>query len=78
MSILETIFNRAMNEPDFAHRLFADPDRALSGYDLSPDELTQIKSISQAQFNSMVIEERKSFASTVRGSGYFQVRDEGG
>ena len=80
MSTIETILDRAMSEPDFAQQLFADADQALRGYDLTAEELIQIKSISQTKFNAMALEERKSFASisTARGGGYFHIRDEGG
>ena len=80
MSTLETILARMMSEPDFAQQLFAHADQALRGYELTAEELIQIKSISQTNLNAMALEERKSFASisTARGGGFFQVRDEGG
>lgn len=77
MSTIETILAHAMREPDFAQQLFADADQAISGYDLSAEERTQIKSISHATFNNMPLEERRSFASlltTTYGRGTFQIR----
>jgi hypothetical protein len=80
MSTIETILDRAMSEPDFAQQLFEDADQALHGYNLTAEEFIQIKSISQAKFADLQIEERKSLASTttVRGGGFFQIRDAGG
>ena len=78
MSTIETILSRAMSEPDFAQQLFADADQALIGYDLTAEELIQVKSISHTKFSAMALEERKSFATTVRGSGFYLIRDEGG
>jgi hypothetical protein len=77
MPTLETILSRAMSEPDFARQLFLDADQALREYDLTAEERTQIKSVSHATFDSMTLEERRSFASlmtTTYGRGSFQIR----
>jgi len=79
MSTIETILTRAMNEPEFAEQIFTDADNALASYDLTAGELTRIKSMSHAEFMSLDTEVRKSFASapTIRGNGFYQIRDEG-
>jgi hypothetical protein len=63
MSTLETILSRAMGDPAFADQLFADPETALAGYDLSPEELALLKSMprSEAGASGPAPEERRSF-----------------
>lgn len=61
---LQSLFSRAMVDPAFADLLFSDPERALSGYDLTVDEASSIKSMSRAVFDQLakaLPEERKSF-----------------
>lgn len=64
MSTIETILSRAMNEPEFAELLFSDPDQALAGYNLSTEELAELRSMSRADFVTFAAaspEERKTF-----------------
>jgi hypothetical protein len=61
---VETILSRAMSDSAFADRLFANPERALSDYDLTVEETTALKGITQAEveaFAKASPEERKSF-----------------
>lgn len=66
MSNLETILTRAMNDASFADALMADPEKATAEYDLSPEELASLKSMSRIEVDekssSASPEERKSFA----------------
>jgi len=61
MSTLETVLSRAMSDAAFAEQLFADAEKALAGYDLTTDEVVQIKSMSRTEFQATATEERKSF-----------------
>jgi hypothetical protein len=64
MSALETIFARAMSDPDFARQLFTNADPAIINY---------------VQSANLDIEERKSFAGTTTARGGFcQIREQGG
>jgi len=70
---VETILSRAtpalhrtqcgasVSDPAFAEQLFADPDPALAGYDLTADEIAGLKEMSRAKSRSPMTEERKSF-----------------
>jgi len=83
MSTIKTILDRMMNDAGFADAVFVDAETALTEYDLSSDEVAKFKDISRTDveaYASTSPEERKSFGSTatVGGSGFFQVRDEGG
>jgi len=85
MSTLETILLRAMNDPKFAELLFNDFDEALAEYSLGDEDIAKFRNMSRVDFDtlmSMSPDERKSFSlagtNTVGGSGFFQVRDEGG
>jgi len=62
MSVIETILSRAMNDPDYANLLFADPDQALAEYDLTDEEIAKLKSISRTRFEALEPEERKSLS----------------
>ena len=58
---VQAILSRAMSDAAFAELLFADPDKALSGYDLTADEIAKFKAMSRAEFAAIITEERKSF-----------------
>ena len=61
---VESILSRAMGDAAFADLLFRDPDEALAGFDLTPDEAAKFKSMSRADFDQwshLSAEERKSF-----------------
>jgi hypothetical protein len=60
---VESILSRAMSDASFAEALLANPEQALTGFDLTADELANIKGMSRAdvdQFASASPEERKS------------------
>jgi|SRR4051812_3925279 hypothetical protein len=44
MSDFDTVLERLLNEPSFAAALAGDPDLALAGYRLDPDEVTLLRS----------------------------------
>jgi hypothetical protein len=65
MSAIESILSRAMSEPAFADMLFANPEQALTGYELTAEERTSLQSMSRADFGKLSAaspEERKSFS----------------
>lgn len=65
MSTLETILTRAMSDPAFADALLADPEKALAGYNLTPEELASLRSMTRADFgapSTNTPEERQSMA----------------
>ena len=83
MSNIENVLGRMITESSFAESVFADAEIALAEYDLSSEEVAKFKDLSRADFEAYAStspEERKSFGSTatIGGSGFFQVRDEGG
>lgn len=62
---VETVLNRAISDQTFREQLFANPDQALAGFELSAEELASFKSMSQADFETLAKatpEERISFA----------------
>lgn len=61
---LESVLTRAMSDTAFADLLFADPEKALAGCDLTPEELAALKTMNRAEFAKATEsspEERKSF-----------------
>ncbi len=61
---LESVLTRAMSDATFANLLFADPDQALAGCDLTPEETAALKAMNRAEFAKATEsspEERKSF-----------------
>jgi hypothetical protein len=81
MSITETILTRMMSEPAFAEAVFTDAEKTLAEYNLPVEEFSRLNKISRTDFEkfaSTAPEERKSFATTVGGNGFFLIRDEGG
>jgi hypothetical protein len=62
---IESVLNRAMSDSTFADQLFASPDQALAGFELTTEEAASLKSMSRAEFDRFAIaspEERKSFS----------------
>ena len=59
---VETILSRAMSDSAFADQLFAKPDQALAGFELTSEEAATFKGLSRAEFSSLISlpEERKS------------------
>ena len=50
--VVVQIIGRAVVEPDFRELLFANPDNALNGTDLTTEETAALKSISREQFDA--------------------------
>ena len=63
-SSVQAILSRAISEAAFTELLLRDPERALSAYELTADEIVTLKSMSRADFDqwtSVLPKERKSF-----------------
>jgi hypothetical protein len=60
---VESVLSRAMSDPLFADALFADSEQALTGFDLTGEEVEKFKGMSRADFDTLMAapEERKSF-----------------
>ncbi|MCK6568857.1 MAG: hypothetical protein DCC59_10670 [Chloroflexi bacterium] len=61
---VESILTRAMSDAVFADSLFANPEKALTGFDLTAEEVASLKGMSRAEFDKAAKgtpEERKSF-----------------
>jgi hypothetical protein len=62
---IETILTRAMSDAAFADLLFANLESALAGYELTTEEIANLKGMSRADFahfQSASPEERRSFS----------------
>ena len=61
---IEAVLSRAMSDNTFANQLFANPDQALVGFELTAEEAATFKGLSRAEFSSLISlpEERKSMS----------------
>ena len=62
---LQAVLSRAMVDTAFADLLFSDPERALTGYDLTSAEVGTLRSMGRAtveQLAKALPEDRKSFS----------------
>ncbi len=63
---VKTIIGRAIAEESYRELLFTDPDQALAGFDLTPEEISTLKGLKREEFDAAAgdLEERisKSFA----------------
>jgi len=62
---IEQVLSRAMSDNTFADQLFADPEKALTGFDLTSEEIAKFKGMSRNDLSAMTSlapEERKSFS----------------
>jgi hypothetical protein len=62
---IAAVLDQAMSDSKFADQLFANPDQALAGFELTTEEATTFKSMVRTDFDKLVQaspEERKSFA----------------
>ena len=62
---VESVLSKAMSDAKFADALFADPEKALAGYDLTAEEFAKFKGLTRADFEiyaKATPEERKSLA----------------
>jgi len=60
---VETVLARVMSDTDFAEALFKNAENALTGYDLTPEEIENIKNMSReglGESKMNLLEERKS------------------
>ena len=59
---VKQIISRAMAEPAFREQLRSDPDAALSGYELTAEEMQMLKGLPRESFENgaMDLEERVS------------------
>ena len=62
---VESILSKAMSDSAFADALFANPENALAGFDLTAEEKAKFKGLTRAHFDAMTPEERQSFAIVV-------------
>jgi len=65
---VETIISRAMSEPSFADLLFSEPDQAIAGYDLTAEEVANLRALPRADFDVLAgagPDERRSFGSAL-------------
>ena len=61
---VESILTKAMSDPAFADLLFSNLEKAVTGYDLTAEEIGNLKNMSRAEFDKAAngsTEERKSF-----------------
>jgi len=61
---VEAVFSRAMKDSAFRDLLLTFPEQALTGFNLTTDEITRLKGLCFAQFESLAIatpEERRLF-----------------
>ena len=57
----ETVLTLAMGDPSFANEIFASPEQALDGFDLTAEELNKFKEMTRVEFEASALENRKSF-----------------
>ena len=60
---VESVLSKAMSDASFADALFADPEKALAGYDLTKEEIASFKELSRDDLGKMAgitLEERVS------------------
>jgi hypothetical protein len=48
--IFEIVLTLAMNDPSFANEIFASPEQALDGFDLTSEELNKFKEMTRVEF----------------------------
>jgi len=61
---IEAVLDRAMSDSALADQLFANPEQALTGFELTAEETSAFKGMARADFDKLVQaspEERKSF-----------------
>ncbi len=57
---VEAIITKAMQDPSFRKQLQQNPDAALRGYDLTPEEVTAIKNRDAKKLAAWGVDERIS------------------
>src|SRR3990172_2459440 len=81
MSVQDTrkVVSRAVMDEEFRRTLFSDPDTALTGYDLTPDEVQALRSIPAETMDDFAnhLEERISMSVIAFGAAAFGSQAEG-
>ncbi|NIV38151.1 MAG: hypothetical protein GWN58_54670 [Anaerolineae bacterium] len=77
---VQEVIGRAVTDSEFRKALFADPDEALAGYELTEDEIVALKSVDAETMKSFAgsLDERisKAFvAGLLAGSGPHDIVD---
>jgi hypothetical protein len=69
---LQSALDRAIDDADFRSQLASDPNTALAGYDLSPDERTAFMSADQGQLEQHLgpLDDRTSKSVMPFGAGW--------
>jgi len=57
---IEAVVNKAMADETFRRKLKENPDAALAGFDLTPEERTALKSGDSAKLKQLGVDERIS------------------
>jgi hypothetical protein len=66
---IEAVLSRAMRDVAFANLLFSDPEKALSGFELSDEEISKLRSMKREDFESaLAAGSRISKDSNLRGN----------
>jgi hypothetical protein len=70
---VESVLSRAMSDAAFANTLFANVELALTGFDLTGEEVEKFKGLARADFDTLMAspEERKSFSKASPGDFHF-------
>ena len=55
----ETVMSLAIGVPSFANEIFASPDQALEGFDLTEEEIHKFKNMSRVEFEIIALENYK-------------------
>ena len=68
---VQAVIGRAVTEPEYRNLLFANPDKALEGYQLTPEEIKSLKGLKQEEVGGAMgeLEERISRLSIFPGRG---------
>ncbi len=62
---VEAILRRALQEPAFVELLFSQPTVAISGYDLTPEEVIRLLSIKKEDFlAALAVAKTKPFSAS--------------
>jgi hypothetical protein len=51
--VVQQIIGRAVTDAEFRNNLFADPDKALEGYDLTEQEIAGLKTLDAETMDTM-------------------------
>jgi len=57
----EIVLTLAMGDPSFANEIFASPEQALDGFDLTAEEFQTFKEMTRVKFEASALGKSKSF-----------------